>query len=79
MVHLLEKDGCVNINHFWSAQTYYAIVAASIDGSKALPDSYKVNLCDVNESTIARHYVGIPRVRPQFFLEGIVKPMKDLN
>jgi hypothetical protein len=65
----LESAG-VDINHHWSAQTYLAIMAAPYEDSLPLPETYSVKRGRTEDSQIARHFVGIPSIRPRLFTEG---------
>lgn len=71
MLELIARDGRVDPNHLWSSQTYCALCAAISPNAKAWPDSYAVTLGATTDETVVRHYVGIPRVRPRFFTEGL--------
>jgi len=78
MIGLLQDDGRVDINHLWSSQTYCAMCAARWPDSQALPDSYAVTFGWTPDDAVVRHYVGVPRVRPRYFVEGIPKLLRDL-
>jgi hypothetical protein len=71
MLGLIASDGRVDPNHLWSSQTYCALCAAISPNAKPWPDSYAVTLGTTTDSTVVRHFVGIPRVRPRFFPEGL--------
>lgn len=79
MIELLKVDGRVDIEHFWSGQTYYAMCVAKSRRARALPDDYAVTLGRTSDEAVVRHYVGVPRVRPRYFTEGIPRLLKDLN
>jgi hypothetical protein len=78
MITLINTKSDVDVTHFWSCQTYYAMCAARFPGSRPLPDSYAVTLGRTSGNTVVRHYVGIPRVRPRYFTEGIPNLLADL-
>ncbi len=78
MIGLLQADGRVDINHLWSSQTYCAMCAARWPDSQALPDRYAVTFGWTPDDAVVRHYVGVPRVRPRYFVEGIPKLLRDL-
>jgi hypothetical protein len=69
----IREDRRLEVGHFWSCQTYYALLAASFEGSMALPDEYRNTNGRTSPSQVLRHYVGIPSVRFRYFTEG--KPM----
>lgn len=73
---VLENDSRVYPQHFWSAQTYYAICAARCPQAQALPDSYAVTLGRTSDDTVVRHYVGIPLIRHRYFTEGIPRLLR---
>jgi hypothetical protein len=78
MIELLQTDGRVDTNHLWSSQMYCAMCAAIRPDSHALPDSYNITLGRTRDNAVIRHYVGVPRVRPRYFTEGIPKILRDL-
>lgn len=71
MLGLIEDDGRVDPHHALSAQTFCAFCAAISPNAKAWPDPYAVTLGPTSDQTVVRRYVGIPRVRPRFFTEGL--------
>lgn len=78
MIGLLRADGRVDTNHLWSSQLYCAMCAAIRLDSHAFPDSYNITLGKTRDNAVIRHYVGVPRVRPRYFTEGIPKILRDL-
>jgi hypothetical protein len=79
IVRLLQADGRIDTNHLWSSQTYCAMCAARCPGARALPDSYAVTLGWTSDDAIIRHYVGIPRVRPRYFTEGLPRLLTTIE
>ena len=71
VLKLLKVDGRVDTENLWSGQTYYAMCAARCPKSQALPDNYAVTTGRTSHDMIVRHYIGIPQVRPRYFIEGI--------
>lgn len=71
MLEAIEEDGRVDPHHSWSSQTYCALCAAISPNAKAWPDTYSVTLGTTSDQAVVRPYVGIPRVRPRFFTEGL--------
>lgn len=78
MISLLKADGRIDTNHWWSSQTYYAMCAAKCPESHALSETYAATLGRTSDDVVVRHYVGIPRVRPRYFTEGVPKVLADL-
>ena len=69
----LEEDGRIELDHLWSAQTYYALWAARLPGSGPLPPAYDVALGRTRPDAVARHYVNIPSIRPRLLTEGAAR------
>jgi hypothetical protein len=69
----LEQDGRTDLNHLWSAQTYYALWAARLPASGPLPPAYDVVLGRTRPQAVARHYVNIPSIRPRLLTEGAAR------
>lgn len=76
---LLDADDRVSIGHFWSCQTYYALVAGGLPGSRPLPETYSNSAGKTNDFQILRHYVGIPRVRFRYYSEGLASIVRSLG
>ena len=70
-MELIDQDPRVEVNHYWSCQTYYAMIAAGFDGSMPLSASYSNTDGKTGSDQILRHYVGIPKVRFRYFTEGL--------
>ncbi len=79
MLGLIKTDGRIDLEHYWSGQTYYAMCAAIFPESHALSNGYDVTLGCTSDDTVVRHYVGIPRVRPRYFTEGIPRLLYQLK
>ncbi|MES2660450.1 MAG: hypothetical protein V4689_17630 [Verrucomicrobiota bacterium] len=69
----IDNDPRVDVGHFWSCQTYYALVASRFPGSARFSDSYSNTDCKTSSQQVLRHYVGIPKVRFRYFTEGLEK------
>jgi hypothetical protein len=67
----LRLSGVHNWSHCWAEQTIYGIAAALSRVAEPLPATYQVGGGRKRSSTIARHYVGVPSIRPRFYTEGI--------
>jgi hypothetical protein len=66
----IREDRRLEVGHFWSCQTYYALLAAAFEGSAVLPDAYRNTNGKTAAGQVLRHYVGIPSVRFRYFTEG---------
>lgn len=66
----IREDRRIDVGHFWSCQTYYALLAADFEGSAALPATYRNTTGRTSANQVLRHYVGIPSVRFRYFTEG---------
>lgn len=75
----IRRDGRLEVGHFWSCQTYYALLAASFQGSAVLPEAYRNTNGKTSPTQILRHYVGIPSVRFRYFTEGTRRLMADVR
>jgi hypothetical protein len=67
----LRTDGRIDLNHFWSCQCYYALLAAGYPGSNVFSAEYRNTMGATDSNQILRHYVGIPSVRYRYFTEGL--------
>lgn len=70
-IESISSDGRVEIDHFWSCQTYYALMAGESPGSRIFGDAYSNTSGKTHDRQKLRHYVGIPKVRFRYFTEGI--------
>lgn len=79
--HLCEihRDGRIQLNHYWSCQTYYSLLASGRIGAGILPDTYNNTAWRTGSRQVLRHYVGIPRVRFRYFSEGIPRVLQGSN
>jgi hypothetical protein len=75
----IRQDGRLEVGHFWSCQTYYALLAAAFKGSAVLPMEYRNTNGKTSPTQILRHYVGIPSVRFRYFTEGTRKLMAGIR
>ena len=73
----ISSDPRVALNHFWSCQTYYALLAAGYPTSKPLPSPYSNTSGRTQTNSVLRHYVGIPKVRFRYFTEGLPRILKQ--
>ena len=79
-IEKLHNSQIVDINHLWSSQTYLAISATNFNGViSELPQNYNIYKGKTDKSSVLRHYVGIPSIRPRYFLEGIPRLLCDIN
>jgi regulator of extracellular matrix RemA (YlzA/DUF370 family) len=75
----LEADGRVDVQHYWSPQTYLAICTTRYTDSRPFSDSYAVTLGPTSDKAVVRHYVGIPAVRPRYFTEGLPRLLTTIE
>jgi len=75
----IRRDGRLEVGHFWSCQTYYALLAAAFPGSAVLPKEYRNTTGRTSPTQILRHYVGIPSVRFRYFTEGTRRLMAGVR
>ncbi len=74
----IKASNLVDPYHVWSEQTYWAIVSSMIDNSEPLSmANYVISKGKTKPHHIARHYVGIPSIRPRFFLEGVPRLLDE--
>ena len=66
----LEKTASISLNHFWSCQTYFAILALRYPHSQAFASKYDNTKSQTQPNQIMRHFVGVPRIRFRYFTEG---------
>jgi hypothetical protein len=67
----IKANPMIDLNHFWSEQTYYALMAARFPKSRAFSEVYSNSVGTTTGRQIVRHYVGIPKVRFRYFTEGL--------
>ena len=67
----IDSDPRVDVGHFWSCQTYYALVASRFAGSKQFSDLYSNTDSRTSNQQVLRHFVGVPKVRFRYFTEGL--------
>lgn len=72
-------DGRIDLNRYWACQTYYALLAARSGKAKVLPENYSTILGVTSHDCVARHYVGIKRVRFRYYTEGIARLIDELG
>lgn len=75
----LRNDGRVDLDHFWSCQCYYALLAAAHANSGIFSPEYRNTMGATDPKQILRHYVGIPSVRFRYFTEGCPMILADLG
>lgn len=78
-LEMIKSDGRIDLNHFWSSQTYVALIAGMKGNSCALPDEYSVRSRRGCKADVLRHYVGVPRIRYRYFKEGLPRIIADLT
>jgi len=59
------------IFHFWSEQTYYALASPRHADAKPFSNKYSICYGKTNPDAVIRHYVGVVKVRPRFYVEGV--------
>lgn len=59
------------IFHFWSEQTYYALASPRHADAKPFSNKYSIYYGKTNPELVIRHYVGVVKVRPRFYTEGV--------
>lgn len=64
-------DHGVPVHHHWAEQTLYALAAGRHPDAAALPEHYSVRFGRTDPRAAIRHYVGVIKVRPRFFTEGV--------
>lgn len=71
--HALSKLTSTPIDpmHFWMEQALYAISACRHTTYSPLPSSYSLRYGRTPSDVVIRHYVGVLKIRPRFFLEGV--------
>jgi len=74
----IDADPRVSVGHFWSCQTYYALVASRFPGSAPFSPIYSNTAGKTDDGQILRHYVGIPRVRFRYFAEGLARLTREI-
>lgn len=78
---ILEKirsDGRIDWNHYWSCQTYIAILAGLRGGGTIFPPGYSNCMRRTKSRQVLRHYFGVPCVRFRYFKEGIPRICKQI-
>ena len=79
MLSELQKNNIFNLNHNWATQTYYGFLAANSENAVPLPQAYDITKRKTTDEMVLRHFVGVPRIRPRYFLEGVPRILRDLN
>lgn len=70
MIQRFEAQG-VNVRHMWFEQALYGVMAARHPQQGPLPPQYAIQRGRTKDDAVLRHYVGVPKIRPRFFLEGL--------
>jgi hypothetical protein len=78
-VKKLKEDPRIDLNHVWSEQTCYALIASKFPESGAFTRGYAITDGRTSRQQIVRHYVGIPRVRFRYFSEGLARITEQLG
>jgi hypothetical protein len=65
------QDASLPIFHHWAEQSLYAISASRHKDARVLSNKYSVYFGKTRPDLTIRHYVGVIKVRPRFFVEGI--------
>lgn len=79
IMHAILADGRIDLYRYWACQTYYALLAARSEKAKMLPGDYSTNSGSTADNCVARHYVGIKRVRYRYYTEGLSRLIDDLG
>ena len=74
----IAKDQRTQVGHFWSCQTYYALIASRYNGSGCFSEFYSNTDGKTSINQVLRHYVGIPKVRFRYYAEGLARVTKGL-
>jgi hypothetical protein len=77
MINRLIDDGKSDIYRLWGCQTLGAMCVPLEPYAKPLPDTYAVTTNKTFQNAVIRHYVGIPEIRPRYFIEGVPKLLAD--
>ena len=73
------QDASLPIFHHWGEQSLYAISAVRHQDAKALSNKYSVYFGKTRPDSTIRHYVGVVKVRPRFFVEGIPMLLNQID
>ncbi|MDA0349738.1 MAG: hypothetical protein O3C43_21930 [Verrucomicrobia bacterium] len=79
IMETMRLDGRIDMDHYWSAQTYYAILAARRGLTKMMPPTYDTHKGRTRRSAVVRHYVGVDQIRFRYFTEGIPRLLKQIG
>ena len=79
MMVTLEQDGRIDINQYWAAQSYYAILAGRRGHLKMMPYEYNTHKGRTRRNAVIRHYVGSPQIRYRYFTQGIPRLLKQIS
>ena len=79
IMETMEQDGRMDIDHYWSAQTYYAILAARRGRTNMMPSNYTTHKGRTRRSAPVRHYVGVDQIRFRYFTEGIPRLLRQIG
>ncbi|MDG2169327.1 MAG: hypothetical protein P8L44_15525, partial [Opitutales bacterium] len=71
IIGIMKQDGRIDTNHYWSTQTYYAILAARHGTINMMPSNYDTHKGRTRQNSTIRHYVGSDQIRFRFFTEGV--------
>jgi hypothetical protein len=75
----IEEDPRIQVGHFWSCQTYYALIASEFPGSGAFSKAYSISDGKTRPEQVVRHYVGVPKIRFRYFSEGLARIAEQLG
>lgn len=76
---MIKQDNRIEVGHFWSCQTYFALLCSRYPRSEILPADYDNTMTRTAPGQIMRHYVGVPRVRFRYFTEGCKRIKQQLG
>lgn len=79
--NILQKlqDYSLPIFHYWAEQTMYAISANRHGNAAAFPGKYSVYFGKTLQSSTIRHYAGVPKLRPRYYVEGVPILFSQIN
>ena len=79
IMETMKLDGRIDIDHYWSAQTYYAILAARRGLKNKMPTTYDTHKGKTRQNAVVRHYVGNPQIRFRYLTEGIPRLLRQIE
>jgi hypothetical protein len=75
----MRRDGRIDMDHYWSAQTYYAILAARRGLTNMMPSGYNTHTGRTRRNAAVRHYIGVDQIRYRYFTEGVPRLLRQIG